>query len=233
MNKLRLAFALAALVAGVAAVCAPAKPPPYLTRFGAAENPIDEGGRWVNGKAVGLDWNDVRTADGRAHAAGFVGTTKPQRYADPIAHLKTRFGPDQYAQGTVFRVPGYKNRKDKHEVELLLRFSISPHGARGYEVLWGQDGGVCVVRWNGPLGDYTLLGQCTQDSPAAEAVDGDVLRAEIVGNVIHVFRNGKAVLTSVDPEARWAEGQPGMGFWPTPGAELGAYGWKAFEAGGL
>jgi hypothetical protein len=33
----------------------------YTTRFSVAENPISEGGKWVNGKTVGLDWSNVAT----------------------------------------------------------------------------------------------------------------------------------------------------------------------------
>ncbi len=229
------AFGLLApfVLAGVLATPARAAGAPYVAGFAAPQNPIGADGSWVNGKAVGLDWNDVQVSDGHAHAAAFVAARRPGRYADPIAHLTTVFGPDQYAQATVFRSKGYKNPKDKHEVELLLRFRITPHQARGYEVLWGQDGGICVVRWNGPVGDYTQLGNCTADAPASEAVDGDTLRAEIAGNVITVLRNGQAVITAVDPDARWKDGQPGMGFWPTPGSDLKAYGWKEFRAGGL
>ena len=34
---------------------------PYTTNFSGAENPISEGGRWLNGQTDGLDWTDVRT----------------------------------------------------------------------------------------------------------------------------------------------------------------------------
>jgi len=205
----------------------------YSTTFQRSENPLSEDGRWTTGKATGILWNDVQTARGRAFASNHVGAGKVLRYADPIAHLNTSFGPDQFAMGTVFRLPNYKNTRDKHEVELLLRFKISPNLARGYEVLWGQDGGICVVRWNGPLAGYTQLGDCSPDMPSAEAVDGDVLRAEITGNRVSVFRNGKLVLTASDPNATWNDGQPGIGFWPTKGASLEGYGWRAFTAGSL
>src|SRR5579872_6875966 len=37
----------------------PALHGPYHTNFRRAENPISEGGRWVNGRTNGLDWADV------------------------------------------------------------------------------------------------------------------------------------------------------------------------------
>ncbi len=140
------------------------------------------------------------------------------------------FTANQFAQGTVSRVAGYRNPSDKHEIELLLRFQITPNGARGYEILWGQDGEIWIVRWNGPLGNYTALNGLP-DSASNMAVDGDVLRAEIIGNAIRVYRNGALVLTASD--STYSNGQPGMGFWPTAGSTLASYGWKTYTAGSL
>lgn len=208
----------------------------YSTNFVTAENPISEGGKWINGKVVGLIWNDVETVPGKAYGADFVGSIgSTSRYNDPIAHLSTSFrtfSADQYAAGTISRVPGYSNPGDKHEVELLLRFRITANNARGYEVLWGQDGQIYVVRWNGPLGDYTSLGGVPAPGPGA-ALEGDILRAVIIGNEITVCKNGNLVLTTSDPNSTWNDGQPGMGFWPTPGSTRPSYGWKTFEAGSL
>ncbi|MFO1272319.1 MAG: hypothetical protein U1F50_11690 [Rubrivivax sp.] len=200
----------------------------YSTTFSSKEKPINEGGMWVNGKSTGGKWNDVQTIVGRAYGTALMDV---ERYADNVAHLTTSFTANQYAQGTVYRVPGYMNPSDAHEIELLLRFKITPGNARGYEVLWAQDGGVCVVRWNGPLSDYNLL---SDGCPLiGKAVDGDVLRAEITGSTIKVYKNGALVVTASDSSARWNDGQPGMGFWPCPGATIDAYGWKAFQAGSL
>ncbi|MFO1217466.1 MAG: hypothetical protein U1E89_03675 [Burkholderiaceae bacterium] len=201
----------------------------YSTRFGGTENPIAESGRWVNGKAAGQKWNDVQTSSGKAFGAQFV-SLGGSRYDDCIAHLNGSFGPNQYAQGVVSRIAGYRNPSDKHEIELLLRFEITPNNARGYEVLWGQDGEISVVRWNGPLGSYTSFGGIGS-SASNMAVEGDVLRAEIVGNVINVYRNGVLMVSKTD--STYNTGHPGIGFWPLPGATLSAYAWKAFEAGNL
>ena len=123
----------------------------YSTNFGAIENPISEGGRWVNGKAVGLDWNNVQSVPGAAYAAAYV-----TGYDDPIAVLNTTFAANQFAEGTVRRATGYSPGVS-HEIELLLRFRIAAHSARGYEILWGVTGELNIVRWNGPLGNYTPL----------------------------------------------------------------------------
>src|SRR5690348_7331572 len=39
----------------------------YITSFALTENPISEGGKWVNGNQVGFDWSDVATAPGLAY----------------------------------------------------------------------------------------------------------------------------------------------------------------------
>jgi hypothetical protein len=202
----------------------------YSTNFTGTENPLSEGGKWINGKAVGLSWNNVQTVPGKAYAAQFVGLSS-SRYDDCLAHLNTSFTANQYAQGTVSRVSGYRNPIDKHEIELLLRFQLTANSARGYEVLWGQDGEIYVVRWNGPLGSYTALANIP-DAPGNKAVDGDVLRAEMIGSVIRVYRNGALVLTA-PADSTYTTGQPGIGFWPTAGSTLSSYGWKNFQAGSL
>lgn len=203
--------------------CPTVSPGSYSTNFGATENPISEGGKWVNGKAVGLDWNNAQTVPGKAYAADYA-----TGYNDPIAVLNSTFAANQYAQGTVARATSYSPGVS-HEIELLLRFQISAHNARGYEVLWAHEGNMAIVRWNGPLGNYTPL---VDNLVIGKAVEGDVLRAEVIADVIRVYRNGTLVATSPS-DTTWASGQPGMGFWPKPGATLANYGWKSFQAGSL
>jgi hypothetical protein len=195
------------------------------------ENPLSEGRQWVNGKAVGLDWNNPLTVPGRALASVNSGLGV-SRYDDSIAHLSTSvatFTPNQFAQGTVYKAAGY-SPSGSHEVELLLRFQTAAHNARGYEVLWGITGYIAIVRWNGPLGGYTPL-----YDPGAGSIsvplDGDVLRAQITGDTITVYKNGSLVATVSD--STYATGQPGMGFWPIDGATAANLGWKSYQAGNL
>src|SRR5262249_41248498 len=200
-------------------------PGTYAISFSLIENPISDGGKWVNGQAVGLDWNNVQTVPGKAYAGMLSGITN--RYDDSIAHLSTSFiafPPNQYAQGTVYRAPGYDPSPSLHEVELHLRFQTTPDNARGYEVLWGITGYIAVVRWDGPPGIFTTLSQNTgllqtPDSLTGPPVDGDVLRAEIRGNAITIYKNGSQVVKIDDVSFEgsfsvWTDGQPGMGFWP-------------------
>ncbi len=51
---------------------APPKGPPvrsYRTCFPADENPISEGGIWLNGRRDGIDWADVLTSHGEVYGA--------------------------------------------------------------------------------------------------------------------------------------------------------------------
>lgn len=200
----------------------------YSTNFPSSENPLSDGGKWINGKTVGIDWNNVLSVPGAAYAADYV-----TGYRDPIAHLNTAFTANQFAQGTVKRAAGY-SPSASHEVELLLRFRITARSARGYEILWGQSGEVNVVRWNGPVGSYTPIGG-TYGPNLGPAVDGDVLRAEISGNIIRVYKNGTLALTRdvSTVGSVWTDGQPGIGFFPRSGASLQSYGWKSFQAGSM
>lgn len=208
----------------------------YSTTFDTTENPISEGGIWINGQLDGADWHNVQSIPGRAYASLLSGGGS--RYNDSIAHLKTSFisfVANQYAEATVYRATGYDPAPSKHEVELLLRFEITTKDAHGYEILWGISGYLAVVRWNGALGSYTALYD-SGDPGIGSPVDGDILRAEITDNMITVYKNGTEVV-SVDISSKggtvWTTGQPGMGFWPVDGAVVDNFGWKNFRAGNL
>jgi hypothetical protein len=176
----------------------------YATDFDATEYPLSEGGRWLNGGANGVDWTDVRSANGIA-----CGTQDDaDGYDDSFAHL-TGFAPDHWIEGTVFRSGSFT---DNQEVELLLRWASQSQLARGYEVLWpwhsssGQ-----IVRWNGDLGDFTVLGSVDLGGVPQ---DGDVLRAEIVGDTITIRLNGnpRDTVPSGLRDTTWTDGNPGIGF---------------------
>src|SRR5271157_2606883 len=75
---------------------------PYITNFTRTENPISEGGIWLNGQTDGLDWTDVRTTPGFAFGTEMGGNRPdPQKYDDSTAVLKGTWGPNQTAQATV------------------------------------------------------------------------------------------------------------------------------------
>lgn len=173
----------------------------YTTNFDGTENPLSEGGVWVNN---GLDWCFVQKKGGIA----FGTQTGTGGYDDSYA-LLTGFPPDQTITAVVHRVP----RMDiscPREVELLLRWRDAPHSAKGYECLFDHSGTIQIVRWNGPLGDFTVLKPASLGGPWPPIADGDTLKASIVSNHITLYRNGARRAELVDNS--YKTGNPGIGF---------------------
>ena len=177
----------------------------YTTRFPLTENPISEGGRWINGGAVGLDWTNVSTTPGLA-----IGHQVGASYTDATALLTGTWGPDQMASATVHSV----NQNDAcyQEVELRLRSALSANVSMGYEISFKMSqtaaAYLIIVRWNGALGDFTYL--FNQTGAQFGIKDGDVVSAKIVGNVITAYINGVQMGQGIDNT--FATGSPGMGF---------------------
>jgi hypothetical protein len=221
-----LAHAAAAILMGTALLCHPSMRAvalrqnaaasriphhTYTTNFPLTEDPISEGGKWKSGQKDGLDWANVRTT------AGFAFGTEPaarrpapQEYDDSTALLTGSWGPNQTAQATVHAAN--PDVKINEEVELRLRSTLSPHRATGYEILFrayqGADAYCEIVRWNGPLGDFTYVGRAK--GPQCGVADGSVVKATAVGNVITAYINGVQVVQARDDT--YTSGNPGIGF---------------------
>ena len=198
-----VAGALSCLAAsGCASSLAPTTPVPggrYATRFEGRENPLSEGGVWAH---RGSHWSRVQKKDGLAYGtqSGFGG------YDDSYAYL-SGLAPDHQGEAVVHVAPTL--RGEPHEALLLLRWADSAFSARGYECLFAFDGGVDVVRWNGPYGDFTSIGQ--DDTPLGRKLaTGDVVRARVVGPLITCFVNDVPVAHATD--GTWRDGGPGIGF---------------------
>ena len=179
---------------------------PYSTTFPLSENPISENNAWINGGAVGFDWTNIHTVSGLA----FGTQTNSGGFDDSLSILSGTWGPDQTVIATVHSV-NQQTEGNIEELELLLRFTITAHSAQGYEVNFraSHDGSqyVQVVRWNGPLADFTVL----QSLAGPGINDGDTVKATIVGNVITAYVNNVSVLSVTD--STYATGNPGMGFY--------------------
>jgi len=130
-------------------------------------------------------------------------------YDDSTAVVAGRWNPDQMAQATVRTVN--QNRDCSEEVELRLRTTITAHSITGYEINFRctSDGSqyVEIVRWNGPLGDFTYVKRAA--GPGLR--DGDTVKATIVGSTITAYINGKAVAQGTD--STYKTGSPGIGFY--------------------
>src|SRR6266700_1057824 len=177
----------------------------YTTTFPLTENPISESGNWINGQAIGLDWHDVSTTPGLA-----IGHQSGSSYTDGTALLTGAWGPTQTVEAVVHSA----NPKEScyQEVEMRLRSNLTAHSCAGYEISFkatkSASAYLIIVRWNGPVGDFTYL----KNSTGAQygIAEGDTVKATIVGNVITAYLNGVAVGTATD--SSYATGNPGMGF---------------------
>ena len=123
----------------------------YSTDFERDENPISEGGMWLNGRKDGIDWIDVVSKDGVGYGeASRMGV--PERraeqgnleesddaapegdYDDPTAVLTGEWGPDQHGKATVYS----KNPTDEYfqEVQIRLRHDHDAGSCTGYEIFF-------------------------------------------------------------------------------------------------
>jgi hypothetical protein len=174
----------------------------YTTSFPSSEKVLSDGGRWISGQTVGVDWGYVSTTPGYA-----TGTAGPKRFADSVALLQGNWGPNQTAEAVVRKVSvdGWP------EVCLRLRSSLSEHNCTGYEIsdsLRDQDPYLIIVRWNGPVADFTYLLNIKGEK--YRVATGDVMKATIVGNLITAYKNGVEIGQAKDDT--YPNGLPGFGF---------------------
>jgi len=162
------------------------------------EDPLSEGGAWHH---LGQYWQHAVKSGGIAYGT----QTGNGGYDDSYAIL-SGFPPDQTASGVV-HLTSPIDASCSHEVEILLRWNDSATSAQGYECNLSFDGGYAqIVRWNGALGDFTVL---TGGSfPGLR--DGDTLEATIVGSMITESVNGMVVAQFSD--STYPTGNPGIGF---------------------
>jgi hypothetical protein len=188
----------------------------YTTRFRVDEPLLSESGSWTN---RGLDWTTIRVQNGVAHGTQSGTNSGSAQYDDSYAHL-IGFPPDQEAWGEVFIAkpdPGCNQ-----EVEILLRWSSTPHATTGYECfarcLSNSGSYVQIVRWEGPLGQFTYLAD--QRGTDYGLKHGDILKASVRGNVISVYVND--VLKAQATDDHYKTGNPGIGEF------LGCHGRRGF-----
>jgi hypothetical protein len=120
------------------------------------------------------------------------------------------------------------------ESEIFLRGSISAHSVTGYEINVGDwntaNSYIHVVRWNGAFGNFTTILSATGSQYGVKT--GDILSAQIVGNVITVFING--VQEGQVTDSTFASGSPGMGMYlqspSTCGSGNNNFGFSSYAA---
>ncbi|MDX6567695.1 MAG: hypothetical protein QOH15_273 [Gaiellales bacterium] len=197
----------------------------YSTSFPRDEDPISEGGAWLNGRTDGIDWIDCITKDGvcfgavsrmgvperRAEQGNLEDADAPEGdYDDPTSVLAGEWGPDQHGTATVFS----RNPTDAYfqEVQIRLRHTMRPSFCSGYEVFFRclktDEAYAEIVRWNGKIGDWTSLKRLV--GPEYGVQNGDVIEATVFGNVLTGSINGVEVISVVDDVI--GSGAPGVGF---------------------
>jgi hypothetical protein len=217
-----------------AATTCPASQTTYSTSFPATENPISEGGRWVNGGIFGK--TNIQTSPGKAYGTmvGFDGTN----FIDSCACLKG-FGPDQQVTCTIANSGGFSGFS--LELEILLRAVITAGQINLYEVdcVFGG-GGIDLVRWDmtsaSPNLFTTLRSRVAGEVPFS---NGDQVQASIVGTLITVKyqRAGGAFSTlfthdTAGDSLRYSSGNPGIGAWNQTGSASAQslFAWSSFSA---
>ena len=197
----------------------------YSTVFPLTENPISEGGMWLNGGANGLKWSNCATSGGFAYG------TQPGtgNYDDSVCALTGTWGANQSAQVPI-KVNSTSNAQ-YDEVEIHLNTTITASNITGYEIscsVVSSNPYLQIVRWNGALGKFTSL-----NSKGVGCKNGDVLSAARSGNTITAYINGTAEFSVTD--STYTGGAPGMGFYiatlnGTAAAADAGFGATAFSA---
>jgi hypothetical protein len=198
----------------------------YSTTFALDEDPISEGGMWLNGRKDGIDWIDVISRNGEAFGAvSRMGV--PERraeqgnlesseaapegdYDDPTAVLTGAWGRNQHGKARVFS----RNPTEDYfqEVQFRLRHTMTAHSCTGYEVFWrclkSDTAYAEIVRWDGKVGNWHSLERRVGEEFGVK--DGDLVEATIVGDVLKGFINGVEVISATDD--MFQDGAPGIGF---------------------
>jgi hypothetical protein len=188
-----------------------------------------------------VNWKNVSTTAGFA----FGTQTGSDNFADSTAILTGVWGPDQSGQA-VIHIVAQDSGVVAEESEIRLRswMTTTPCPGQtsggcntGYEINFSAVTGnnyVQIVRWNGPLGKFTMLA-----STSAVAVhNGDAVKASIAGTTITAYINGVQVLQTTDAtyNSTYCSAHPcnpGMGFYLQNGSGTGNnahFGFSSFQA---
>lgn len=202
----------------------------FVTSVTAVENPMSQGGAWLQGGADGLDWKNIRTSSGVMN-----GEDAPVAFSDPHAVLKGNWGINQYASAVAYCFS--PDDTQFQEVEILLRHVVSAHVSRGIEVNWRCSGSAAGysegVFWNGALADFNAISH--NDGATFSVVDGDIISATAIGPTISVYKNNTFKYSFVDPWFNFystnSVGSPGVGFnYHDQAVKHSEFGIKAFTA---
>jgi hypothetical protein len=219
---------LLAFIGGCGGSGAPQSPPvtvnEYATTFPATEYPISQGGKWIGGLSVGLDWSDIGTiANTNAYPVMQSG-----EFADATAILNPAttgtWGPNETVVLTVY---DSSPSTTQGEVAVRCHSAISAHSSTGYEIGWrlhatsGAYNG--VTRWNGAYGDVAQVGTLNQGAQYG-VDDGDVVVATCSATgVITGYKcpGGANCVQQIQvTDTTFLDGTPGFGLDAPAGTQL-------------
>lgn len=185
----------------------------YSTTIPNQESIISEGSVWTDGHQTGVNWADVATYYGKAW--GKEGMQTRANYSDATAVLKGVWNSSHGVSATVFVTSGAPSEGSPcyPEVELRLHTGIASYSIKGYEVNFSVGGTskayAMIVRWNGPLGNFTVLKTAYGSSYGVK--NGDAVSATYSNGTITAYKNGVAILSAYD-STYGNYGSPGIGF---------------------
>lgn len=214
----------------------------YETSFPATENPISEGGNWLNGAVDGLDWLNMQTGSARVYGTLSVAPG----FNDPTAIVNGAWSSSKGQKVTTTLYNDITGASTYREATLRLKSTVSAHLLNGYEGIVNTSPGynyTQIVRWNGALGDFTEITVADQDpqgvgsgrgSPTAYVATGDIMIFQIsAAGLIELFINGVRIVHATS--TTFTSGGPGIGHYRHPeidggGSALNAnFGWSHFR----
>jgi hypothetical protein len=225
-------YLLILFIAAVVSTSTAAAQNSYSTTFPATENPLSEGGRWINGQSVGIDWKNCRSTPGLAF--GTQSGAQPPPYDDSTCVLSGNWGRVQTVDATVV-VPA--NPIDSQEVEIRLLTTITPHRHTGYEILFSVTSNtyIDIVRWDTLQGPSTLdeFHYVVQGVRGPQLRTGNRIRATVDANgVIRAYLDTGSgyQLMAQGTDTTYTTGSPGMGFYMRGSGNNATFGFSSFSA---
>lgn len=192
---------------------APTAATDFSTAFPATENPISQGGIFLNGGTDGTAWKDNQSA-GKA----FATSIDTDGVTDCVSQLKRSFlacTSNQYSEATLFKVGGYGPGVTTHELEVFVNLTIASNSITGYELYLNIGGNHTLVRWNGAHNDFSPLDSNNAGNGNMPAyADGDVIRIERNGSALNCYHRtaaGSFILYTTHSDTTYTGGNPGFG----------------------
>ncbi len=178
----------------------------YSTGFPLSENPLSDGGNWVNGTITGTNTGcaATNTPGGVHYAYGLQsGTNGPPNnsiYDDSLACLTGTWGPTQSLDITIYLTNQLASSANVYEeIEYGLRCTLTTNGLHGYFIDCSLNSDSGYVELGLSYGNYSNTNWGADRYGAQYVVhNGSKIHAAITNNTISVSFDGVLVLQSTD-----------------------------------